>query len=254
MTQPTDDFVILEHLFEIPKLNKLDWKPFREAVDQYPLYVDKTVSQSGPSAKLLRLHPGCKIPFHVHSGFEFILTLDGSQQDRSGRSRPGTILINKPNSGHLVMSESGSIVLGIYEKPVCFCNEADAVQRPEFRDEYVVVRDIFAATTLNGLVWQPSGTGIAESLLCPASAAEASGASAKFMRLDAGATQAYHEHTGFEHMVVIEGSIIDQGRLIQPGTIVVHGPSTAHEIVSETGCTLLAIYEKQILGPPGHGV
>jgi anti-sigma factor ChrR (cupin superfamily) len=236
--------ISLQHLLDAAKLSTLEWQPFREAVDQYPLYIDATPDKSGPSAKLLRLHPGCKIPFHIHSGYEHIITLDGTHHDRSGQSQVGTILINKPNSGHRATCESGAVILAIYEKPVCFCDESQITNNADFHDDYLVFHDIFDISRLHTLHWEPSSPGICESPVYHDDTLDKIGPSSKFLRLAPGARELCHEHTGYEHMLLIDGSLMDEGVVHGPGTLIIHEPFTTHHTMSETGCTALVIYEK----------
>jgi len=95
--------------------DQLPWQPFREGVEIYRLY---GTGESGAAAALLRYQPGAKIPTHDHQGYEHILVLAGSQTDQNGEHQAGTLVINPPESHHDVVSETGCIVLVIWEKPV----------------------------------------------------------------------------------------------------------------------------------------
>ena len=96
---------------------KVDWKPFQPGVDIHRLYGD---GRSGPTAALLRFHPGGHIPLHEHLGYEHILVLSGSQVDENSRADTGMLIINPPGTSHSILSETGCIVLAIYERPVRF--------------------------------------------------------------------------------------------------------------------------------------
>ena len=112
----------LEDLFQISEWqDTLPWKPFRDGIDIYRLYGDGT---SGPATALLRFHPGARVPLHEHTGYEHILVLAGSQVDENSRSAAGTLIVNPPKTRHSVLSETGCIVLAIYEKPVAFLESA----------------------------------------------------------------------------------------------------------------------------------
>jgi anti-sigma factor ChrR (cupin superfamily) len=95
----------------------ITWMPFQAGVEIHRLYGDGV---SGPAAALLRFSPGGKIPLHFHTGYEHIIVLDGSQVDEHGQLFAGGLRIHPPGSSHSVTSESGCIVLAIYEKPVSF--------------------------------------------------------------------------------------------------------------------------------------
>jgi anti-sigma factor ChrR (cupin superfamily) len=100
---------------------RVPWQPFQAGVEIYRLYGDGV---TGPSAALLRFSAGGKIPLHVHTGYEHIIVLAGSQMDENGQILlAGGLRIHPPGSSHSVTSEPGCIVLAIYEKPVFFPQE-----------------------------------------------------------------------------------------------------------------------------------
>ena len=110
--------VKLTDLFQISGWqHKIRWEPFQPGVEIYRLYGD---GQAGPTAALLRFRPGSRIAFHEHTGYEHIFVLSGSQVDEHTEAGTGTLIINPPGTAHSVVSESGCIVLAIYEKPVKF--------------------------------------------------------------------------------------------------------------------------------------
>jgi anti-sigma factor ChrR (cupin superfamily) len=118
----------VKHILEDFDLSRPDqwqadipWKPFYEGVEIHRLYGDGV---SGPSAALLRFAAGGRIPFHVHTGYEHILVLKGSQEDQLGSIVAGGLRIHPPGSSHSVSSQAGCIVLAIYEKPVAFADPA----------------------------------------------------------------------------------------------------------------------------------
>jgi anti-sigma factor ChrR (cupin superfamily) len=96
---------------------EIPWKPFYEGVEIHRLYGDGV---NGPSAALLRFAPGGRIPLHIHTGYEHILVLQGSQEDEHEQIAAGGLRIHPPGSSHSVRSQAGCIVLAIYEKPVSF--------------------------------------------------------------------------------------------------------------------------------------
>lgn len=108
--------LILKDFLDIAaQQDKLIWEPFHPGVEIYRLYQD---GEQGARAALLRYKPGADIPMHNHTGFEHILVLSGSQTDQNGEHQAGTLVINPPNTQHSVISQSGCIVLAIWEKPV----------------------------------------------------------------------------------------------------------------------------------------
>jgi predicted ChrR family anti-sigma factor len=97
----------------------LPWQSFREGVEIYFLYKN----DAGSSAALLRYLAGAKVPEHIHSGYEHIFVLSGSQSDAEGKYTRGSVIINSPNTSHQVSSEQGCVVLIVWEKPVIMTNE-----------------------------------------------------------------------------------------------------------------------------------
>jgi anti-sigma factor ChrR (cupin superfamily) len=55
-----------------------------------------------------------------------------------------------------------------------------------------------------------------------------------------------HEHTGYEHIVVLAGRQRDQNSEAGAGTLMINPPGTTHSVISEAGCIVLAIYEKPV--------
>jgi anti-sigma factor ChrR (cupin superfamily) len=93
------------------------WVPFRPGVDIHRLYGD---GETGPSAALLRFEVGGEVPMHRHLGYEHIFVLTGSQRDSGGLAEAGSLLIHAPGSKHRVWSDTGCVVLAVYERPVEF--------------------------------------------------------------------------------------------------------------------------------------
>jgi len=96
---------------------RIPWQPFLEGVEIHRLYGDGV---TGSGAALLRFSPGAKIPEHLHTGYEHIFVLAGSQADEIGEVLAGQLRIHPPGSSHSVVSKSGCIVLAIHEHPVSF--------------------------------------------------------------------------------------------------------------------------------------
>ena len=108
--------IILPELFSLAaQPDRLPWLPFRPGVQIHRLYGDGT---TGPSAALLWYEPGATVPHHDHTGYEHIIVLSGSQRDRHGNHKAGTLVINPPGTDHAVASDDGCLVLIIWEKPV----------------------------------------------------------------------------------------------------------------------------------------
>ncbi|HEX3445946.1 MAG TPA: cupin domain-containing protein, partial [Chthoniobacterales bacterium] len=55
-----------------------------------------------------------------------------------------------------------------------------------------------------------------------------------------------HEHTGYEHILILAGSQRDENGTFKAGTLVINAPGTRHKVSSDDGCIVLAIYEQPI--------
>lgn len=97
--------------------DEISWEPFGEGVEIHRLYGDGV---SGSTSALIRFLKAGKVNLHEHAGYEHILVLAGSQTDQNGVSNAGSLVINPPGTRHSIVSDSGCIVLAIYEKPVVF--------------------------------------------------------------------------------------------------------------------------------------
>lgn len=118
----------LNDLFQISGWQqKLKWQPFAEGVDIYRLY---ETGPDGPTAALLRFHPGGRVPLHEHMGYEHIFMLAGEQVDEVSKAETGALIINPPGTSHSILSENGCIVLAIYEKPVKFLEPPQTKHEP----------------------------------------------------------------------------------------------------------------------------
>jgi anti-sigma factor ChrR (cupin superfamily) len=93
----------------------LAWQPFRPGIEAAWLYQN---GAHGPAAAYLRYQPGARVPLHRHAGYEHVLVLEGSQSDDNGCHAAGSLVVNPPGSSHEVVSESGCVVLIIWERPV----------------------------------------------------------------------------------------------------------------------------------------
>ena len=55
-----------------------------------------------------------------------------------------------------------------------------------------------------------------------------------------------HEHVGYEHILILSGSQRDESGIYPEGTFVINPPGTRHQVYSDAGCIVLAIYEKPV--------
>ena len=55
-----------------------------------------------------------------------------------------------------------------------------------------------------------------------------------------------HQHTGAEHILILAGSQRDQNTSAAAGTLMINPAGSAHSVVGEAGCIVLAIYERPV--------
>jgi anti-sigma factor ChrR (cupin superfamily) len=106
-------------LYSLHDLSALTWQPFKQGIDVHWIYQN----EEGSRAAFLRYKPGASAPKHEHLGFEHIIVLAGSQRDEEGDYPKGSLVVKKPGSVHSVHSDTGCIVLLIWEKPVKFLED-----------------------------------------------------------------------------------------------------------------------------------
>lgn len=108
---------VLDNIFDVEKLiTERVWDVLREGV--FISFIYNT--EGGAQAAFLHYLPGASIPRHVHTGFEHILILQGSQEDGEKTYQKGTLVIHRPDSSHEISSPEGCFALGIWEKPNTF--------------------------------------------------------------------------------------------------------------------------------------
>ena len=72
------------------------------------------------------------------------------------------------------------------------------------------------------------------------------GPTAALLRFKKAGKVPFHAHPGCEHILVLTGGQRDQNSAAAAGTLTINPPGTAHSVVSEAGCIVLAIYEKPV--------
>ncbi len=73
-----------------------------------------------------------------------------------------------------------------------------------------------------------------------------SGPTAALIRYRKGAEVPLHEHTGYEHILILAGSQRDENGVFNAGSLVINLPGSRHQVISDDGCIVLAIYEKPV--------
>lgn len=90
--------------------------------------------------------------------------------------------------------------------------------------------------------WEPFRPGVTAHWLYK----DEDGAAAVLLRYEPGVRVTLHEHTGYEHMYVIEGDEYDEHGEYPAGSFVINPPGTKHSPGSHGGCIALLIYEKKV--------
>lgn len=72
------------------------------------------------------------------------------------------------------------------------------------------------------------------------------GPSAALLRYQQSGRVPRHFHEGYEHILILAGSQRDEHGILPAGTLRIHPPGSSHEVFSEAGCLVLAIYEKPV--------
>ena len=108
----------------------------------------------------------------------------------------------------------------------------------------IVQPDLFGPVqNLSTLAWQTFRPGVEIARLYgngeqgPASA---------LLRYAPGASVPRHEHTGYEHIVVLAGAQSDERGSYPAGTCVIHAPGSAHAVRSEHGCVVLVMWSAPV--------
>lgn len=72
------------------------------------------------------------------------------------------------------------------------------------------------------------------------------GPSAALLRYAPNAGVPFHEHTGFEHVLVLDGSQEDERGIYRAGSLAINPPGSAHGVWSTEGCVALLIWERPV--------
>jgi anti-sigma factor ChrR (cupin superfamily) len=72
------------------------------------------------------------------------------------------------------------------------------------------------------------------------------GSQVGIVRYQPGARVPTHEHTGYEHLMILSGEQKDENGSYGVGTLVINPPGSLHSVQSAQGCLVLAIWEKPV--------
>ncbi|MDA0674326.1 MAG: cupin domain-containing protein [Cyanobacteria bacterium] len=90
--------------------------------------------------------------------------------------------------------------------------------------------------------WQPFRPGVEIHRLY----GDGTGPAAALLRYQPGAQVPHHDHTGYEHILVLSGSQRDRHQTYPAGSLVINPPGTDHAVASDQGCLVLVIWEKPV--------
>ena len=107
----------------------------------------------------------------------------------------------------------------------------------------LIVRNLFSETELDRQVWECFRPGIEIRRIYGGAPAAASAA---LLRYQPGAELPRHWHQGYEHILVLRGSQVDDNGEHNIGTLLIHPPGTSHAVRSPGGCIVLAMWEKPV--------
>jgi anti-sigma factor ChrR (cupin superfamily) len=109
----------------------------------------------------------------------------------------------------------------------------------------IILQNVFAlAQKPDSVKWSPFADGVDIHWLYQMAPP---GPAAALIRFHPGARVALHQHTGFEHILLLAGSQTDGEGDHARGALLIHAPGTRHSIASAEGCVVLAIYEKPVV-------
>jgi anti-sigma factor ChrR (cupin superfamily) len=73
------------------------------------------------------------------------------------------------------------------------------------------------------------------------------GAASAVLKYAPGAEVPLHEHTGYEHVLVLAGEQCDGRGRYSAGSMVINPPGYRHRVWSEGGCVVLVIWEHPVV-------
>ncbi len=91
--------------------------------------------------------------------------------------------------------------------------------------------------------WQPFRQGVEIYRLY---GEEDNGPAAALLKYAPGAIVPLHQHTGYEHILVLSGAQSDDHEEYGEGTLIISKPGTQHSVSSSGGCIVLAIWNSPV--------
>jgi anti-sigma factor ChrR (cupin superfamily) len=109
----------------------------------------------------------------------------------------------------------------------------------------IILKDLFGPhSNFDALDWQPFRAGIEIVRLY---GTPHIGPSAALLRYAPGARLPHHSHTGYEHIIILSGSQVDNHGHHNEGTVVINPPGSGHSVATQAGCIVLAIWEHPVI-------
>lgn len=106
---PTPGQTRVVHTAELP------WQDLGPGIRCKVLYRDEV---SGSATVLFHFAPGAKAPAHEHMGLEQTYIIKGSLSDHDGTLHAGELAIRDAGSVHAAHSDTGSLHIAFFSKPV----------------------------------------------------------------------------------------------------------------------------------------
>jgi len=218
----------------------------------------------------LKYPPGTPGPNHWHPGHEYIFVLSGSQSDRHGNFKAGSVSINFPGSHHIpCTTTSGCLVFIVYEKPVSFISsttnqsnseefsgipslqrkhiaEEAALHQPEPKDSQLTqmkYEGLFEAVSEGissnpAFKWEPFQEGIeAHWVVYPTKggldkrvSGGGSSGGAAILKYQPHAKLRDHEQQGWTTVVILQGESEDSRGKSSAGTILINPPGLQNSV------------------------
>jgi anti-sigma factor ChrR (cupin superfamily) len=108
----------------------------------------------------------------------------------------------------------------------------------------IELRDLFSIGKWQGTIsWQPFKDGFDIHRLYGDGI---SGPTAALLRCRESGTLPFHQHLGYEHILVLTGSESDQNGVSSTGTLTINPPGSCHRVASDVGSIVLAIWEAPV--------
>jgi anti-sigma factor ChrR (cupin superfamily) len=115
------------------------------------------------------------------------------------------------------------------------------------RVQPIVLKHLFGpGSNYEALPWRPFRPGVS---IYRIYGNQHEGPSAALLRYEPGTGVPYHEHAGYEHILVLADSQSDERGENHAGTLLVNPPGSGHTVHSRGGSIVLAIWEKPIWFP-----